>query len=113
MLSHIPEALVNRFEVITLSPYSNEDKKAIVSQYIVKEFEKELRLPIILDDNALQALVQKNNEPGVRDLSRELKNICGHILSLRNDDSDETPIRITLEDIVTEEFSGRNQIGFK
>ncbi|MBL7959513.1 endopeptidase La [bacterium] len=79
-LSPIPPALLDRMEVIRLSGYIAEDKLEIAKKYIVPRQIKEngLRPKDINfnDDSILQVIASYTWESGVRNLEREIANIC-------------------------------------
>ncbi|KAB2878420.1 endopeptidase La [bacterium] len=79
-LSPIPPALLDRMEVIRLSGYIAEDKLEIAKKYIVPRQIKENGLKPkdinFNDDSILQVIASYTWESGVRNLEREIANIC-------------------------------------
>ncbi|MBL7996407.1 endopeptidase La [bacterium] len=79
-LSPIPPALLDRMEVIRLSGYIAEDKLQIAKKYIVPRQIKENGLKPndidFTDDSILQIIGSYTWESGVRNLEREIANIC-------------------------------------
>lgn len=79
-LSPIPPALLDRMEVIRLSGYITEDKLQIAKRYIVPRQIKENGLKpkdIELTDDAInQVITAYTWESGVRNLEREIANVC-------------------------------------
>lgn len=79
-LSPIPPALLDRMEIIRLSGYIAEDKLQIARKYIIPRQIKENGLKIndihFTDDSILQIISAYTWESGVRNLEREIANIC-------------------------------------
>jgi ATP-dependent Lon protease len=79
-LSPIPPALLDRMEVLRLSGYIAEDKLQIAQRYIIKRQVQENGLKprdLKITDDALLHIVNAYTwESGVRNLERELSNIC-------------------------------------
>ena len=76
----IPPALLDRMEVIRLPGYSHEEKLQIAKRYLVPRNLKEHGLTqdhVEFTDEALSVIIkQYTREAGVRNLSREIANIC-------------------------------------
>ncbi|MCS7263629.1 MAG: endopeptidase La, partial [Armatimonadetes bacterium] len=76
----IPPALLDRMEVIRLPGYSHEEKLQIAKRYLIPRNLKEHGLTeenLEFNDEALSIIVkQYTREAGVRNLSREIANIC-------------------------------------
>lgn len=76
----IPPALLDRMEVIRLPGYSHEEKLQIAKRYLVPRNLKEHGLTedhVEFTDEALSVIVkQYTREAGVRNLNREIANIC-------------------------------------
>lgn len=79
-LSPIPPALLDRMEVIRLSGYIAEDKLQIAKKYIVPRQIRENGLKAkdigFADESILQIISSYTWESGVRNLEREIANIC-------------------------------------
>lgn len=79
-LSPIPPALLDRMEVIRLSGYIAEDKLQIAKKYIIPRQIHENGLKVtnidLTDDAVLQIIASYTWESGVRNLEREIANIC-------------------------------------
>lgn len=79
-LSPIPPALLDRMEVIRLSGYITEDKLQIAKRYIVPRQIKENGLKpkdLELTDDAINQIITAYTwESGVRNLEREIANVC-------------------------------------
>ncbi len=76
----IPPALLDRMEVIRLPGYSHEEKLQIAKRYLIPRNLKEHGLSeehVEITDEGLSLIVkQYTREAGVRNLSREIANIC-------------------------------------
>jgi ATP-dependent Lon protease len=80
MADTIPGPLRDRMEILTLSGYTAEEKLGIARNYLVPKQLKEHGITgkvLSISDNAvLQAISQYTREAGVRNLEREIANIC-------------------------------------
>ncbi|MEA3280683.1 MAG: endopeptidase La [Thermodesulfobacteriota bacterium] len=76
----IPSALLDRMEIITLSGYSEEEKKIIARTYLlprqIKENGLKSKTMTISDGTLLQLINQYTSEAGLRNLEREIGRIC-------------------------------------
>jgi len=76
----IPPALLDRMEVIRLPGYSHEEKLQIAKRYLVPRNLKEHGLTednLEFTDEALSTIIkQYTREAGVRNLNREIANVC-------------------------------------
>ena len=76
----VPSALLDRMEVITLSGYSEEEKKIIARTYLlprqIKENGLKSKTMTISDGTLLQLINQYTSEAGLRNLEREIGRIC-------------------------------------
>jgi ATP-dependent Lon protease len=76
----IPPALLDRMEIITLSGYSEEEKRIIATRHLIPRQVKENGLEsesITISPNALTTIIREyTSEAGLRNLERELGNIC-------------------------------------
>lgn len=79
----IPEALVDRLEVIFISGYTNEEKLSICTRFLVPRQLREngLRgLKVTFQEEALLFLIDRyTREAGVRNLEREVGSLCRKI----------------------------------
>lgn len=82
-LDTIPPALRDRMEIIEFSGYLEEEKMGICRQFLLKqqlEAHGLADLNIQFSDEAIQAIVrQYTQEAGVRNLEREVANVCRKI----------------------------------
>ena len=76
----IPSALLDRMEIITLSGYSEEEKKVIAEKFLLPRQIKENGLSrktfSISSGAMLQTISEYTCEAGVRDLERKIGSIC-------------------------------------
>jgi ATP-dependent Lon protease len=83
VLHTIPPALQDRMEVIRLSGYTELEKKEIAKRFLVPKRRKESGLDeeqVEFPDEGIQELVQHyTREAGVRNLEREIGNVCRKI----------------------------------
>jgi len=79
----IPPALQDRMEVIRLSGYTELEKLEIAKRFLVKKQRKEAGLSeeqLAFPDEGIQELIQHyTREAGVRNLEREIGNVCRKI----------------------------------
>jgi ATP-dependent Lon protease len=79
-LQTIPPPLLDRMEVIQLSGYTLREKLEIARRYLLPEQLKEHALTendMLLTDDALRVAIEEyTREAGVRNLEREIANIC-------------------------------------
>jgi len=80
VLHTIPGALQDRMEILRLHGYTEIEKLEIAKQYLVKKQREGTGLSeaqIKFDDEALQSLIRAyTREAGVRNLEREIGNVC-------------------------------------
>jgi len=76
----IPSALLDRMEVISLSGYSEDEKKVIAGMHLIPRQIKEnglKRKTMFLSDGALrQIITEYTSESGLRNLEREIGALC-------------------------------------
>jgi ATP-dependent Lon protease len=103
----IPPALLDRMEVIRIPGYSHEEKLQIAKRYLVPRNLKEHGLTedhVEFTDEALSVIIkQYTREAGVRNLSREIANICRKV-ARRVAEGNTEKVVVTLENIA--EFLG-------
>lgn len=76
----LPQALVDRMEIIALDAYSSEEKMSIAEKHLIPHHLKECGLTpeqLTFDRSAIELLIESyTQEPGVRKLEQHIKNIC-------------------------------------
>jgi ATP-dependent Lon protease len=75
----VPPALQDRMEVIRLSGYTELEKLEIAKRFLVRKQKKEtgVEAGVEFTDGGLQTLIQNyTRESGVRNLEREIGNVC-------------------------------------
>jgi ATP-dependent Lon protease len=76
----IPPALQDRMEVLHLQGYTEQEKLEIAKQYLVKKQREQTGLSekniIFKDDAILEIIGSYTREAGVRNLEREIGNVC-------------------------------------
>ncbi len=102
-LHPLPSALLDRLEVIEFSGYTDQEKLAIAQRFLIpRQLEQHGldRKGLRFDEAALQAIIREYTyEAGVRNLDREIANICRKIA--RRVASKQTfKKRITVESLV-------------
>ncbi len=79
-LDPIPLALRDRMEVITLTGYTEYEKMHIAKQYLIaRQMEEHGIRPeeLVIDDDAVSKIINSyTREAGVRNLEREIANVC-------------------------------------
>ena len=94
----IPSALLDRMEVITLSGYTEEEKKAIAQRHLVPRQIKENGLTsktMTISPGALhQIITEYTSEAGLRNLEREIGALCRKV-ARKIAEGDKGPFRIT------------------
>lgn len=97
-LEPIPPALLDRMEVIEFPGYLEEEKIDICRQFIIpRQFEQHglTKIGLRFDDDALRMLIrQYTYEAGVRNLEREIANVCRKV-ARRVAENKRYPLRIT------------------
>jgi ATP-dependent Lon protease len=84
VLDTIPDALRDRMEIIELAGYTEQEKVIIAFRYLIPRQKTENALdesrPVEFTDEAVRFIVQRyTREAGVRNLEREIGNICRKI----------------------------------
>jgi len=80
VLHTIPSALQDRMEILRLHGYTELEKMEIAKQYLVRKQREATGLSeeqIVFEDEALRAIIRGyTREAGVRNLEREIGNVC-------------------------------------
>ncbi len=80
VLHTIPAALQDRMEILRLQGYTEQEKLEIARQYLVKKQREQTGLSdknvVFKDDAILEIIRYYTREAGVRNLERELGNVC-------------------------------------
>ncbi|MDR0915281.1 MAG: endopeptidase La [Endomicrobium sp.] len=83
-LTTIPETLLDRLEFIRFSGYTDTEKYFIAKNFIIPKQTTEHGLKdheLTISNNALQSLIENyTREAGVRNLTREIANICRKVV---------------------------------
>ncbi|MBW1709873.1 MAG: endopeptidase La [Deltaproteobacteria bacterium] len=83
MMDTIPPPLLDRMEVLTLSGYTEEEKLAIAKRYLVPRQRAENGLTaknISFRDASIKRIISAyTREAGLRNLEREIANVCRHV----------------------------------
>jgi ATP-dependent Lon protease len=105
----IPPALKDRMELIPLSGYTPNEKLAIAQKYLVPKQVEANGLKadqIQVSDEAILALISNyTREAGVRNLEREIANVCRKVARKIVQKKVETPLQVTEENI--KDFLGK------
>jgi ATP-dependent Lon protease len=76
----IPAALQDRMEILRLQGYTEQEKLEIAKQYLIKKQREQTGLTeknILFKDDAIQEIIRYyTREAGVRNLEREIGNLC-------------------------------------
>jgi len=94
----IPSALLDRMEVITLSGYTEDEKKTIAQRHLIPRQIKENGLKtktLSISKGSLSKIVSEyTSEAGVRNLEREIGTLCRKV-ARKIAEGDKGPFRIT------------------
>ncbi len=101
-LETIPPPLLDRMEVITLPGYTEHEKLNIALKYLIpKEIKANaLKLEeVVFEDDALRGIIKDyTREAGVRNLEREIANVCRKVAKAVAEGK-ATPITIKMEEL--------------
>jgi ATP-dependent Lon protease len=107
----IPPALKDRMELIPLSGYTPNEKLAIAQKYLVSKQREANGLKaenIEVSDDAILALIANyTREAGVRNLEREIANVCRKVARRIVQKKVEIPVQVTGDNI--REFLGKHK----
>ncbi len=103
VLHTIPPALQDRMEVLRLHGYTEPEKVEIAKQYLVRKQRLQTGLTeqnIVFTDEALTAVIRNyTREAGVRNLEREIGNICRKVARKVVKEGDTFSLTLTAENI--------------
>jgi len=98
----IPSALLDRMEVITLSGYTEEEKRVIARKYLLPRQIKENGLKtksLSISSGAMRQIINEyTSEAGLRNLERELGSICRKI-ARKIAEGEKEPFRVTRQNL--------------
>ena len=99
----IPPALQDRMEVLRLHGYTEQEKLEIAKQFLVKKQMAQAGLTeknVKFADDAILALIRSyTREAGVRNLEREIGNVCRKVARKVVKEGEEYNVTITLENV--------------
>lgn len=99
----IPEALLDRMEVIHLSGYTEPEKINIAMRYLIDKKIQDHGLKsqeLEITESAIQCIIQVyTREAGVRDLDRSIAKICRKAVKQILDNSKTIPIKVDKDDL--------------
>ncbi len=108
VLHTIPPALQDRMEVLRLHGYTEPEKVEIAKQYLVRKQRLQTGLTeenVVFTDDALQTVIRNyTREAGVRNLEREIGNICRKVARRVVKEGGKYNITLTAENV--HEFLG-------
>ena len=103
VLHTIPPALQDRMEVLRLHGYTEPEKVEIAKQYLVRKQREQTGLTeanIVFTDEALTAVIRNyTREAGVRNLEREIGNICRKVARKVVKEGDKYSVTLTADNV--------------
>ncbi len=103
VLHTIPAALQDRMEVLRLHGYTEPEKVEIAKQYLVRKQRQQTGLTeenIIFTDEALTTIIRNyTREAGVRNLEREIGNICRKVARKVVKEGNKFAVSITADNV--------------
>jgi ATP-dependent Lon protease len=103
VLHTIPPALQDRMEVLRLQGYTEPEKVEIAKQYLVRKQREQTGLTeqnIVFTDEALQTVIRNyTREAGVRNLEREIGNICRKVARKVVRDGEKYSVTLTAKNV--------------
>ncbi len=104
-LNNIPTTLLDRLEVIRFSGYTDEEKLSIAIKYLIPKQIKDHGLKeseLSIKDDAIKVIISSyTHEAGVRNLNREIANLCRKIAKQLSLEKDKKTITITSDNVET------------
>ena len=102
-LSNIPNTLLDRLEIIRFSGYTDEEKLLIAKNFLIKKQMKDHGLKdgeISIDDSAIKEVIASyTREAGVRNLNREMANLCRKIVKQLATEKKTNSVKVTSKNI--------------
>lgn len=102
-LSNIPNTLLDRLEIIRFSGYTDEEKLLIAKNFLIKKQMKDHGLKdgeISIDDSAIKEVIASyTREAGVRNLNREMANLCRKIVKQLATEKKTASVKVTSKNI--------------
>ena len=103
VLHTIPPALQDRMEVLRLQGYTEPEKVEIAKQYLVRKQREQTGLTdknILFTDEGLTSIIRNyTREAGVRNLEREIGNICRKVARKVVKEGDQFSVTLTAENV--------------
>jgi ATP-dependent Lon protease len=103
VLHTIPAALQDRMEVLRLHGYTEPEKVEIAKQYLVRKQRQQTGLTeenVVFADDALTAIIRNyTREAGVRNLEREIGNICRKVARKVVKEGNKYSVTLTAENV--------------
>jgi ATP-dependent Lon protease len=103
VLHTIPPALQDRMEVLRLQGYTEPEKVEIAKQYLVRKQREQTGLTdknITFTDDGIQTIIRNyTREAGVRNLEREIGNICRKVARKVVKEGDKYSVAVTAANI--------------
>jgi len=103
VLHTIPPALQDRMEVLRLQGYTEPEKVEIAKQYLVRKQREQTGLTdknILFTDEALTTVIRNyTREAGVRNLEREIGNICRKVARKVVKEGEKYAVSLTAENV--------------
>jgi ATP-dependent Lon protease len=103
VLHTIPPALQDRMEVLRLQGYTEPEKVEIAKQYLVRKQREQTGLTeqnVVFTDQALTTIIRNyTREAGVRNLEREIGNICRKVARKVVKEGEKYSVSLTAENV--------------
>ncbi len=100
---NIPEPLLDRMEIISLSGYTEKEKLNIAENYFVAEYLKEFKIKkqeVELTTDAILSIIRNyTREAGVRNLSRSIAKVMRKSVKMIDSDKTVKSLKITAENL--------------